>query len=211
VSSSSVQQARWPLGERAIAGRGAASRARLVQAARDELVTRGGVLEIDSVARRAELSVGLIYRYFGSRAGLIVAVVDDFYHRYRAEALEVNPAPGASFAVRERKRTELSVAFHYGDPLAPVVLSNLHLDAQVAVEEAKHIDEMVTLAGKVMALGQRRGEVPTDRDPLFIGAMIIGGMRHVLAAALSGKPRVSQQRTASNLWVLNAAIMGVEP
>ena len=74
--------------------RGAATRRRLIRAAREELVEREGVLEIDSVAARASVSVGAIYRHFESRAGLVSAVVDDFYTRYRAEALEVNPAPG---------------------------------------------------------------------------------------------------------------------
>jgi AcrR family transcriptional regulator len=66
--------------------RGAATRRRLVDAARDELVERDGVLEIDSVAVRANVSVGAIYRHFESRAGLVGAVVDDFNMRYRAEA-----------------------------------------------------------------------------------------------------------------------------
>jgi len=202
--------AKVPALTRPTTARGAASWARLIQAARDELVERDGVLEIDSVGARAGLSVGLIYRHFGSRAGLIVAVVDDFYGRYRAEALETDPAPGGTFAERERRRTELSVAFHYRDPLARVILSNLHLDAQVAQAEAEHIDEMVGLAADVMALGQRRGELPKDRDPRFTGAMVIGGMRHVLAVALAGQPRIPEKRTAENLWTLIAAVIGVD-
>jgi AcrR family transcriptional regulator len=155
--------------------------------------------------------VGAIYRHFDSRAGLVAAVVDDFYMRYRAEALEINPAPGGSFAERERRRTELSVAFHYRDPLARVLLSNLHLDAAVAVEEAAQVDAMVELAASVMARGQRRGEIPQDRDARFVGAMIIGGMRRVLGIALASDPPMPQRRTAKRLWVLNAAIMGVSP
>ena len=80
-----------------------------------------------------------------------------------------------SFAVRERRRTELTVAFHFSDPLARVILSHLHLDAEVAAEEVSHIDAMIDLAACVMALGQKRGEIPADRDPRFIGAMIIRG------------------------------------
>lgn len=190
--------------------RGAATRRRLIKAARDELVERDGLLEVDSVAARAEVSVGSIYRHFESRAGLIGAVVDDFYRRYRDEALEINPAPGARFAERERKRTELSVAFHYSDPLARVILSNLHLDPEVAAHESEHIDAMVELAAAVMALGQRRGEIPRDRDPRFVGAMIIGGMRRVLGVALAGDPPIAQRTTARKLWTLIVGIMGVE-
>jgi AcrR family transcriptional regulator len=190
--------------------RALASRARLVRAAREELIERSGGLEIDSVAARADSSVGLIYRHFGSRAGLIGAVVDDFYERFRAEAFEINPAPGAGFAERERRRTELYVAFHYDDPLAEVIVHNLHLDAEVAAMEARHRKEMIRLAGSVMALGQRRGVIPADRDPAFVGAMIIGGLREVLGVALSGD-RADQAETARKVWVLVAGIAGVDP
>lgn len=190
--------------------RALASRARLVRAAREELIERSGGLEVDSVAARADSSVGLIYRHFGSRAGLIGAVVDDFYERFRAEALEINPAPGAGFAERERRRTELYVAFHYQDPLAEVIVHNLHLDAEVAAMEARHRAEMVGLAESVMALGRRRGEIPTDRDPAFVAAMIIGGLREVLGVALSGD-RVDQAETVRKAWVLVAGIAGVDP
>lgn len=190
--------------------KGAATRRRIIAAARAELVERDGMLEVDSVATRAQVSVGALYRHFGSRAALVGAVVDDFYQRYRAEALEINPAPGQSFAIRERRRTALTVGFHYSDPLAQVILSHLHLDAEVAAEEVSHIDAMIDLAASVMALGQKRGEIPADRDPRFIGAMIIGGMRHVLAIALTSHPPIPQQMTADRLWVFNAAIMCLE-
>lgn len=189
--------------------RGAIMRRRLIDAARDELIERDGQLEVDSVAGRAGVSVGSIYRHFGSRAGLIGAVVEDFYRRYRSEALETNPAPGKSFAVRERRRTELSVAFHYNEPLARVILKALHLDPKVAVTEGEHVDAMIAAAVRVMALGQKRGELPKDRDPRFLGAMIIGGMRRVLAIALTSDPPIAERTTARKLWVLNAAIMGL--
>lgn len=189
--------------------RGRASRDRLIAAARDELIERSGLLEVDSVAQRAGTSTGLIYRHFGNRAGLIGAVVDDFYTRYRSEALEVNPAPGGSLPTRERRRTELTVGFHYREPLARVILSNLHLDSEVVVEETAHLEEMIALAAGVMRLGRRRGEIPEDRDPELIAAMVIGGMRHVLAMALAqGLP---EEQAAHQLWIFIAGVLGVDP
>ena len=183
----------------------------LLAAAAAELVERDGVLEVGPVAARAGVSVGLIYRHFGSRAGLIGAVVDDFYARFRTEALEINPAPGGTFAERERRRTELYVAFHYADPLARIIVHNLHLDADVAAMEARHRTEMIQLAERVMALGQARGEIPADRDPAFVAAMMIGGMREVLGVALSGEQWPDQEVTAAKLWVLVAGVAGVDP
>jgi AcrR family transcriptional regulator len=198
-----------PITRQAQSARSNQSRLRLISAARAELIERNGVLEVNSVADRAGVSVGLIYRYYGSRAGLIGAVVDDFYSRYRREALETNPAPKGRFADRERRRTALSVAFHYQDPLARVILSHLHLDSEVAAAEALHATEMIDLAAEVMALGQRRGEIPTDRDPHYVAAMVIGGMRQVLAVALSEHPTPPEQLTVQRLWVLIEGIIGI--
>jgi len=69
----------------ALTRRGEATRSRLLEAAASELVERDGQLEVASVAARADVSVGLLYRYFGSKAGLVRAVVEDFYDRLFAE------------------------------------------------------------------------------------------------------------------------------
>ena len=52
---------------------------------------------------------------------------------------------------------------------------------------------MIKLATRAMELGQRRGEIPQDRDARFIAAMIIGGMRRVLAIALATDPPIPQE------------------
>src|SRR5918997_4537727 len=109
----------------------------LLAAAAEELVERRGVLEVGSVAARAGVSVGLIYKHFGSKAGLLAAVVGDFYVRFDAEVLEIDPAPGAPWAERERRRTEMVVAFHYDEPLTPILLARLARDPEVAAVEAR--------------------------------------------------------------------------
>jgi AcrR family transcriptional regulator len=136
-----------------------ASRRRLLEAAACELVERGGILEVESVAGRAGVSVGLIYRYFDSKAGLVGAVVEDFYDRYDRSVMEPNPVPGADWPKRERERTARAVAFHYQEPLAPVVLSRLHLEPGVAVIEARRLARHIEAAAHNLTLGQERGEI----------------------------------------------------
>jgi AcrR family transcriptional regulator len=62
-----------------------ATRERLVRAAQEELIWSHGHLEMQAVAKRALVSVGLAYHHFGSKAGLIAAVVEAFYSRLDAE------------------------------------------------------------------------------------------------------------------------------
>ena len=82
------------------------SRRRLLDAAAAELVARDGRLEVAPVAARAGTSVGLIYRNFGSKAGLLAAVVDDFYDRYDAQVFDAPLAGLPGWAARERARLE---------------------------------------------------------------------------------------------------------
>jgi len=189
--------------------RGAATRVRLLAAARSELVERHGVLEVDSVARRAGVSVGLIYRHFGSKAGLVGSVVESFYRRFEEEVITSNPAPGADWVEREHARTLRAVAFHYQDALAPVVLARLHLEPAMAALEARQLDAHIELSAENVARGQRAGLVPKDIDPRFAGAMVLGGLRRVLVEALGREPRPPQQRVAAQLWRFVAAVLGL--
>lgn len=191
--------------------RGAASRERLLAAAGEELVARDGHLEVASVAKRAGVSVGLIYRYFGSRAGLVAAVVDDFYDRLDAAAMAVNPAPDADWAQREHLRTELGVGFHYDEPLATVILSSLGREPDVAAVEARRIARHVNLAARNIERGQQRGEIPPDLDPGIAGALVLGGMRQVLGEVLSREQPPPREVVVDAVWRLVVAAVRFRP
>jgi AcrR family transcriptional regulator len=180
-------------------------RAALLEAAKAELVERSGALEVASVAERAGVSVGLIYRHFGSKAGLLSALMQDFYDRMDAEVLLVDPLPGASWAERERRRTELSVAFHFADPLAPVLLGPLARSPEVAAVEVAHLQRQVELATRNIARGQRDEDIPADLDPGIAGAMVMGGLRSALAEVLARRGRPRQDVIADQLWRLVVA------
>src|SRR3954470_24922353 len=180
--------------------KGSASRARLLQAAADELIDRGGALEVMSVAARANVSVGLIYRWFGSKAGLLAAVVDDFYDRQDAAIIDTDPAPGATWAERERARTELAVAFHYDDPLAPIVLSALTKEPSIAAIEQRRLNRQIAEATKNLVAGQANEEIPPDPHPGVLGGMALGGTREVLPHALARNRRPRRQAVVDELW-----------
>lgn len=179
--------------------RGAATRQRLLDAAEAELIERDGALEVATVAARAGVSVGLLYRYFGSKAGLVAAVVDDFYMRL-LEVTGTAREAGETWAERERRRTELSVDFHYREPLARVILSRLAREPEVAALEVQRLAHLVSDASKSVQRGQRRGEIPVDLDARTVGAMLIGGFRVAIAEALSRDTRPDQAKLIDELW-----------
>jgi AcrR family transcriptional regulator len=59
------------------------SRQRILDSARKELVTHGILgLRVADVARGADTSITLIYRYFGDRDGLLAQVLGDMYYEF---------------------------------------------------------------------------------------------------------------------------------
>jgi AcrR family transcriptional regulator len=182
-----------------------AGRAALLDAAVAELIARDGILEVTPVAARAGVSVGLIYRHFASKTGLLSAVVEAFYDRFDAEVLAVDPAPGASWADRERVRTRLAVDFHYDDPLARIVLGRLARDPEVAALETFRLRRQIRFAAGNIARGQQAGEIPADLDPGLAAAVTLGGVRQALAEVLTRTAVPPREAVADQLWRLVVA------
>jgi len=65
--------------------------------------SRNAEVEVAAVARRAGVSAGLPYRYFGTRAGLLAALVEDFYGRLGIAAM-MRAYDEPTWLQRERRR-----------------------------------------------------------------------------------------------------------
>ena len=189
--------------------RGSAARERLLRAAAEELVA-AGELEVAAVARRAGVSAGLPYRYFGTRSGLLIAVVEDFYDKLgSACALRLYDAP--TWATREQQRIRDWVTFLYTEPLAPVVLGGLTGDGQVAAAHSRLLRRLTDLGAQNIAGGQRDGELPRDRDPEMLAAATLGGTHAIAAVALARSPRPPADAVADQVWAFVAGAVGLRP
>lgn len=177
------------------------TRSSLLDAARAELLERGGGLEVGRVAERAGVSVGLIYRYFNSRAGLLAAVAEDYYDRYQAAVIAADPLPGSDdWLRREELRAHLVVEFVYAEPLAPLLLVSLAREPEVAALEAQRIAENVRQGADNIRRGQALGQLNAGLDPELVSAMTLGGMHQALLEALARTPRPPADWLARQLW-----------
>ena len=77
---------------------------------------------MQAVSKRAQVSVGLAYRHFGSKAGLIAAVVEAFYSRLDEAAFKQTKLPSEAWADREKRRIAAYIGFHYDRPFAPLMI-----------------------------------------------------------------------------------------
>ncbi|MCZ7461366.1 TetR/AcrR family transcriptional regulator [Streptomyces sp. WMMC940] len=178
--------------------RGAASRALLLRAAAEELAGNG-TLEVAAVARRAGVSVGLPYRYFGTRSGLLIAVVESFYERL-AEACMLREYDDPTWAERESRRVRDWVGFLYAEPLAPLILGGHVGDGEVAAFQTRRRSVLVELAARNIARAQRTGELPARSDPELLAAATLAGAAAMVAVALTRTPRPPAEEVTAHVW-----------
>jgi len=191
--------------------KGRATRERLLTCARDIAIANHGHLEIAWVAEAAGVVPSLVNRYFGSRAGLVSALLDDFFDRLRAEVLDLDLDDQGTWARHERIRLEKGVHFHYTDPAAVVIYTRLSREPEVALTENRHIERVVKHAAANIRRGQKRGELPSSIDPELAGAAMFGAMQRVMITALGRTPRPRPYRVIDLLWRQVSAAVQIEP
>ncbi len=175
-----------------VSHRGDGARARIVAAALEALVEGDGEFEIGDVARRAKVSVGLAYHYFGSKAGLISVLITDFHNRHEAV---VNQSFDKSlpWPVREKARLKASIEFLYSDPVTPVMMGKLSSSAEVIAIDTGRRAAMVEMAARNVA-----------------AAAIIGGINQAVAQAISSRRRPASDQLAERLWSFIAGGLSLE-
>jgi AcrR family transcriptional regulator len=188
----------------------------LIRAAETELIRRHGHLEMQAVSKRAQVSVGLAYHHFGSKAGLIAAVVETFYSRLdEAVFKDAKPSAAKSFttkspagwALREKQRIAAYVAFHYDHPFAPLVIGALSRAPEVLDVETAFTNRQLAAGALMLQAAQRDGIVQGHIDSHLTIALMIGGIRQALIGALMSKRRPDPAKLADEIWAFMAAAL----
>lgn len=182
---------------------------RLLSAAQDELVRGNGSFEMQAVAKRAQVSVGLAYHHFGSKAGLVAAVVEDFYGQLEIAAFDGFRAPSSVWAERERSRILAYIQFHYAHPLAPLMVGALSRSLETQDVEAAFTDKQLAGGANMIAEAQAQGILPMSVDPELTIALMVGGIRQALHGALKREARPDPQILADKIWAFMATALGL--
>jgi AcrR family transcriptional regulator len=191
--------------------KGRATRERLLACARDIAIANDGHIEIAWVAEAAGVVPSLVNRYFGSRAGLVSALVHDFFDRLRTDVIDLDLDDQGTWAQHERIRLEKGVQFHYTDPAAVIIYTRLSREPEVALTENRHIESVVKRAAANIRRGQKHGEIPSSVDPELAGAAMFGAMQRVMITALGRTPRPRPERIVDVLWRQVAAAVEINP
>ncbi len=180
---------------------------RLLMAAEAELIAHGGRLEMTAVAKRANASVGLAYHHFGSKTGLVAAVVERFYEPLRTLMMGPSGADLASWVRVERERFSRLIDYYYDHPLAPLLVGRMGREPEVIDMEREHLDRLMSEGARNLARAQERGIITAAIDPDVAIGLIIGGFQQALHRALHASPQPDRTDLMAKLWVLLAGMV----
>lgn len=172
----------------------------LLEAAEDELVANDGHMEMAAVAIRAGVSVGLAYHHFGSKAGLVAAVVDKFYGPLRSISLGAEIPLKLDWSARERMRMEATVDYFYSNRLAPLISGRLAREPEVLDIERAHMQALLASGTHNIRQGQKQGIVHANLDPNVTVGLLMGGLRLALDEAILAKQRPPRARLKKHIW-----------
>ena len=184
------------------------ARRTLIDAALEVLLEGAGQLEVAAVAQRAGVSESLAYYHFRNKAGLLDAVVEDFYERLD-ESITAVPFEGDSWRVREERRVRAIVAFMYDDPAAPLIVNHLASDPSLVSKQRERQQRLDALGARNIAQAQRDGEIDPKLDPHLLVSMILGGVLAGVSHALACDPPKPRRRVAREIWSFVARAAGV--
>lgn len=183
---------------------------RIIEAASAALIEGDGSIEMGDVAKKAGVSVGLAYHYYGSKAGMLVAVTKEFYERYLSIANKRYDRD-IPWEVREKERLAACIDFLYTDPLAPIVLGKMAQSTEVIDVENEGQADLVALAAKNIGDGQKRGQIGDHIDAELAGAAIMGAMRQTVAHVMKSDTRPDADKVTEQLWFYISGSLGLKP
>jgi TetR/AcrR family transcriptional regulator len=156
----------------------AATRAKLLTAARREFAARGlAGARVDDIAARAGVNKQLVYHYFGDKDALYLAVLEWVYEEIRAQERKLNLAglpPGEAI----RKLVESSFDHLAAHPDFIVLLNDENRDRARHVRGSKRLEAMhsplVSLVSKILREGVRTGVFRKGINPVQLYISIAG-------------------------------------
>ena len=161
-------------------GGGGGTRERLLAAAADLFARRGYAdTPVREICRQAGVSKPALYYYFGSKAGLINALLAETADRFLDEMRRIAQEPGS---VRDRLRAIARGVFRqsgaapdagrffYACLFAPSRAGGEH-------DSGRIVPELFQLTKGIFEEGQRRREVSAEYEPEFCAMVLLGALQ----------------------------------
>lgn len=173
----------------------------LLEAARVIFQAKGyAAASISEIAKTAQVSDGLIYRYFSDKRAMLAAVLEDFLEGLIAQAESaVGEAEGFRAKLEAIIRTNLQV--YAQDPEMCALFIREQRDASDYRGSPIHglMRRYTELLSAVVRDGIAAGDVRPDLDVRLLRDFLFGGMEHLAWNALASGAGIAFENIAAQL------------
>jgi AcrR family transcriptional regulator len=161
----------------------------ILDAAQRMFVERGyQAASISEIARAANISDGLIYRYYDNKRALLDAVLAAFFHRILA-VLEPRVAAERGFAAKLRALIKAHLEIMLGDPgLCRLFIAEVRGVSEFEESEARKLSQRYSdVFLRVIRAADSAGEVRDGLDAALLRDLVFGGVEHFAWRAMRGR------------------------
>lgn len=173
----------------------------LLRAATETFQSKGfDASSISDIAKAANVSDGLIYRYFPDKKAMLAAVLEGFLEQIISESKEaVGGCSGFGHQLEALIRTNLQV--YSGSPEMCRLFIREQRDASDYRGSPLHalMREYTDLLTEILRDGMAAGEVRSDIDVRVFRDFLFGGMEHLAWNALAVRTSISFTATSKIL------------
>jgi TetR/AcrR family transcriptional regulator, fatty acid metabolism regulator protein len=176
----------------------------IVNAARKVFSDKGyDSASISEIARQANSSDGLIYRYFDGKRDLLFAALDDFYAEVLQEGERaIKDAKGFEAKLEGLLRSHIGV-FAEDAGMCRLFISEVrNLDEYVGSNFQALNKRYTKLLSAVLDLGAAEGVLPAGADRRVVRDMIFGGIEHIAWRHLSAGQKIDVQALSKQVAVI---------
>jgi AcrR family transcriptional regulator len=149
----------------------------------------------------------LAYHHFGSKDGLVAAVVEEFYARYGQIAN--THFRGETWSDREIQRVSAVTRFLLEEPFTATLYGPLGRSSAVVNAEAACMADLIERGALNIAQGQADGDLPRQTDPRLAAGFVLGGMRQSVSTAFLSGTAIDPDALATAIWTLIAQSLGL--
>jgi TetR/AcrR family fatty acid metabolism transcriptional regulator len=158
---------------------------------------------IADIARSAQISDGLVYRYFRNKRELLYEVLRKFYERILLD-LEIQVFQHDGFAARLETliRRHLEV-FVSDTDLCRLFISEVRTASDYEGSSIQELNRLYTsVLIRIVKNAVKTGEVRSDVNPKLLRDVIFGAIEHLAWRHVNGKGQLRVTQTARDLTLM---------
>jgi len=158
---------------------------------------------IAELARAAEISDGLVYRYFDGKRDVLFQVLARFYRR-NLEKLDTAIAREIGFAARLRALVFTHLEVQLNEPgLCRLFISEVRHAGDYPGSDIQELNRQYTeVFLRLLAEGRGDGEVRQDFDARTVRDVFFGGLEHLAWRAIHGSGTFDIAKAADDISAL---------